>query len=301
MKDHEVEAVPQIEAILAKKAEGRPVTPEEYQVLSQFVDRIERGLIRQRQAELRAKEEKTRTARSLVPEAAFTMPLDSLQIADRIRNLLAEAGYTNVGDLIFQLSTDSDAILGLSGIGPRAMQEIEKAIAEIAWPAPAEEVQAEEVTEAVAAEPEVAEEPVVAEAAEAVVVEPQEEAPVEAEAVVEVVEAAETAPAEGAQPVEAAQAEAEAQPVEQAPEAVESQREEEEMPSSLDEIFALKPEILDIPSDDEEEEEDERGKPKKKKKKKKFVEMEYDPEKDAVIVKKKRKRGGAVWDDNWDV
>src|SRR5512135_2850600 len=46
-----------IQGMLAKKAEGRPVTPEEYQVLSQFVDRIERGLIRQRQAEIKSKEE----------------------------------------------------------------------------------------------------------------------------------------------------------------------------------------------------------------------------------------------------
>src|SRR5512139_3654942 len=37
-----VEMVPQIEEILAKKAENRPVTPEEYTALAQFVDRVER-------------------------------------------------------------------------------------------------------------------------------------------------------------------------------------------------------------------------------------------------------------------
>ena len=40
-----VESIPQIEEVLAKKAEGRPVTPEEYTALGQFVDRVERRTI----------------------------------------------------------------------------------------------------------------------------------------------------------------------------------------------------------------------------------------------------------------
>jgi N utilization substance protein A len=43
MAQREAETVPLIEAILAKKAETRPVTPEEYQVLTAFNDRIQRG------------------------------------------------------------------------------------------------------------------------------------------------------------------------------------------------------------------------------------------------------------------
>ena len=51
MAEIESENIPRVEVILAKKAEGRPVTPEEYQVLGQFVDRVERFMIRQRQEE----------------------------------------------------------------------------------------------------------------------------------------------------------------------------------------------------------------------------------------------------------
>jgi hypothetical protein len=29
--------------------------------------------------------------------------------------------------------------------------------------------------------------------------------------------------------------------------------------------------------------------------------MEYDPEKDVMIVKRKRKRGGAEWDEEWNL
>ena len=61
--------------ILAKKAEGRPVMPEEYQVLSQFVDRVERGLVRQREKEKQAEEERQRVAQAVVPDAAYDIPL----------------------------------------------------------------------------------------------------------------------------------------------------------------------------------------------------------------------------------
>jgi N utilization substance protein A len=88
--------------------------------------------------------------------------------------------------------------------------------------------------------------------------------------------------------------------VELAP-AVEGEIKLEEEPSSLDELFALRPEVLEYVSGDDFEEDDESDGKKKKKKKKKFVEMEYDPDKDVMVVKKKRKRGGLDWDDNWNL
>ena len=32
---------------------------------------------------------------------------------------------------------------------------------------------------------------------------------------------------------------------------------------------------------------------------KKFIELEYDPDKDVMLVTKKRKRGVGDWEDNW--
>lgn len=55
--EREESALPQIEEIMAKKAQGRPVTPEEYQVLNQFVDRVERSVL-----EVRLKERKKAAA-----------------------------------------------------------------------------------------------------------------------------------------------------------------------------------------------------------------------------------------------
>ncbi len=75
----------------------------------------------------------------------------------------------------------------------------------------------------------------------------------------------------------------------------------EDEEKSLDFLFKLRPEAFtEVVSSDEED--DELG-PKKgakaKKKKRKFTEMEYDPDRDVMVVKKKKKHGTGDWE-NWD-
>ena len=73
---------------------------------------------------------------------------------------------------------------------------------------------------------------------------------------------------------------------------------EEEAQPTLDEIFALKPEVLDAVEgscEEEEEGDDKKGK-KKGKKKKTNVQIEYDPDRDLTIVRKKHKHG-AEWEE----
>ncbi|MBI2757817.1 MAG: transcription termination/antitermination protein NusA [Chloroflexi bacterium] len=129
------EAMPHIEEILAKKAENRPVTPEEYTALGQFVDRVERRTTQIKEEAARADEERVTAARANVPSAAFTMPLEGLGLKEHIFNILVEAGFETIGDLIMSLKTDPNKVLGLSGVGPKAMQNIEEQIAAITFPA----------------------------------------------------------------------------------------------------------------------------------------------------------------------
>ena len=56
-------SIPAVEEVLAKKAENRPITPEEFTMLSQFVDRVERRTIQIKEDAARAEEEKTASAR----------------------------------------------------------------------------------------------------------------------------------------------------------------------------------------------------------------------------------------------
>jgi N utilization substance protein A len=307
----EAESMDLIIAILAKKAEGRPVQPEEYQQLSQFVDRVERGLLRQQQKEKQAEEERRRVIQAQIPDAAFTIPLEELGISPRFTTVIGGAGYTTVGDLMLQMRMDSDAILGLSGIGPKAMESIDEAISGQTF----EELvaAAEEAVEAV--EDEVAAEVVAVEAAAEdageIVSEGEPEAVVEPpEALLEAAEIAgelEAGTAAAVTVEEQGEEEPESELVAETVAAGGQEGEEvevdaEEMPASLDELFALRPEVLEYvePDDDDEDEEDTGRRKKKKKKKKKFVEMEYDPEKDVVVVKRKRKRGGLEdWDEEW--
>jgi N utilization substance protein A len=72
--------------------------------------------------------------------------------------------------------------------------------------------------------------------------------------------------------------------------------------ASFEEIFTLRPEVIEDESIQEEElANGERLEPlqkdkKKKKKKRKFHEIEYDPELDLTVVHKKHKRGQSDWD-----
>lgn len=322
--EQEVNTKDQVVAILAKKAEGRPVQPEEYQLLSQFVDRVEKGLSRQRQKEKQVEEERQKVIQAQIPDEAYKIPLEELGISPRITSVLGGAGYTTVGDLMLQMKLDSDAILALSGIGPKTMEDIESALAGLSFPAPEEALPAPEAEGLVPEGVELAEAiPMEAEAElegelEAGLLEPEAEAEPTAEPAVVALEGVVT---EEAPAVEAPEVETVIEAGEEIEVPIEEPAEEmelvleaqvtgqeleslEEEPTTLDEIFALRPEALEFvePIEDEEEEEDDSQRKKKKKKKKKFVEVEYDPEQDVVIYKKKRKRGGmGEWDDNWEL
>ncbi|NJC97745.1 MAG: transcription termination/antitermination protein NusA [Anaerolineae bacterium] len=79
-----VESLPAVEEILAKKADDRPVTPEEYTVLGQFVDRVERRVVQRQEAAAIIEDEKTASARAEIPAAAFEMPLDQAGIKEHV-------------------------------------------------------------------------------------------------------------------------------------------------------------------------------------------------------------------------
>jgi N utilization substance protein A len=268
-----VETIPMVEEILAKKAENRPVTPEEYTTLSQFVDRVERRTIQMKEDATRAVEEKTASALSEVPTAAFGMSLEQLGLKEHVFNILVEAGIDTIGGLMMSMKMDANRVLGLPGIGPKAMQNIEEQLAAMKFPEPEPVAPAEPEVEAVAvAEPQPEPTPVVAEAAP-IVAEPAR---------------VEEAPA-GEKPAPAKK--------EPKVKAVEPEEDDEHKDGvSLDELFSMKPEIFQTAA----REEDESGDKKKgKKTKKKSVELEFDEERGEVVGRKKHKRGDDDLGEEW--
>jgi len=296
----EKDVIPQIQQILNKKAEGRPVTPEEYQLMSQFVDRVERGILRQREGVLRAEEEKQIIAAANIPDEAFEIPLEDIGLPLRYTTLLNGAGFLSVGDLMLQLKLDPNKILALEGIGAKAMAAIEQALANFSLPK-TETTEQEMVEE----EPATLEERVEDQ-------EPAEQIPEVVEFAQEVSQAEIGEEEESTQPA-LVQPDGEAETAEPVVTEIPLDEEkeigqEEETPQeteepTLEEIFKWSPDQIEIDytlvtEDDEEESESDK---KKKKKKKKYVEYEYDPDQAATVAKKKRKRGGADWDDEWNL
>lgn len=265
-----------VEDMLARKADGKALSPEEYDQMSRFVDRVERRLT-SRPAETKVDVDALEIARGQVPNSSFEISILDSGLPEHVAYILQEAGFSTVGEMAVQMKLDADVIFALNGVGPRAQQEIKALMDNL-------DAHAADEQEKRAA----------AEASAAVV----EDVPAVEE--VEEPAAAETAAVEEA-PAEPAEVASES-PAATAEEVAEPASEEEE--PAFDKLFELRPEIVDgAPFEEEEEESDDSsaaGKDKKKsKKKKKHTTVEYDPEKDQVIVKKKHKRGGDEWD--WEL
>ena len=308
-----------VEAILAKKDQGRLVTPEEYGQLGKLIDRVEHSFFTQREESLREETQLRETALATTPEEAFDLPLEVLDFAPRLHNILIEARYNTVGDLMLQMKMDSDKILGLTGVGPKSIDSIETAFDELVIEIPE---QKEEIVEPAAADEAVAEVTEPAEVAEPardiedgdetqpvsegeiapVTLEPIESIAAEAVEVVEAVAEPATEAETVAIVAEGVQAEGEPAESPVTEPAIAEGSEMEEESSSLEEIFTFKPEEFGVisPTDEDEEIETLEEAREKKKKKKKYIEMEYDPDQDVVIVKRKRKGDTGEWDEEWN-
>lgn len=253
-----------IEESLAKKAEGKPLTPEEFDFMAKFVDRVERKAIAKTEEQKKQEEELLEEIKKGIPASAFTTNILDSSLPEHVAYILQEAGFFTVGDLAVQYKSDPDQILRLQGIGNRAMETITNLMTALDEQFAAEQAAAStpaaEVPEAVSA----VEMPVVEEVSTA--------AP---EMVTEVVE-----------PVEA-----------EVSEELEPEAEPEKEPS-LEELFTLRPEVLDASAILDEDDMDDTGKTKKKGKKNKHVVVTYDPDRDMTVVRKKHKRGGDDW--GWD-
>ncbi len=148
--------IPAIEEILSKKSAGRPLTPEEFLSLIQFVDRVERRTVEQKKAEAVAEKELVDAARAGIPDAAFEADISTLGLPDHVYTILTEAEHRTVGNLMMAMKLNRDKVYSLSGIGPKAMQSIEAALANISFPEPEKPMETPAI-EAVAPTEEIAE------------------------------------------------------------------------------------------------------------------------------------------------
>ncbi len=303
--EQEKDNIPQIEAYMRKKSEGRPITPEDFQDMQAFTERVELGRITSERDEQKEVSERTAQAKEGIPQGAYELPLDTLGLPTRVQNLIVEnLNVGTVGELAFRMNYNAEEINGIAGIGPKAMEQIESSIdlmisslpepEEIVEEEPVvEEITAEEVTEVAAEEPKAVEPTVDEKPAEEAIAEPVVEAVPE-----ESVLAEDTPKPEVVEEIIEPVAEPAAEDIPET-EPVEAEK-AEEIPDSMEEISQLKPEMLDVPEPTTEDELlEELDDEDKSKKRKKYVEIEYDPDRDVTIYRKKHKKDSKGWDD-WD-
>ncbi len=245
MADRESEVMEKIDVMLEKKAEGRPLPPEDYDTMAKFIDRIEKRVEKKRREEDLEEKRRYEEALATVPELTFEINILDVDLKEHILFILQEGGIDTLGDLVLQMRLDSDKILAMNGIGPKSFEEIV------------------ELTDALRVIPgEMVEEEAVVQPAEEV-----SETPAEIEQEVEVVEAPQVEPETEAEPE--AEVVTEEAPVEVKEEPKEEEKEEEE---EFDKLFSYdarkygyyKPEKV---KPDVEEDETEKASKKKKRKK----------------------------------
>ena len=255
------ESLPHIEAILAKKEEGRPVTPEEYTALTSFVERVQREVEARRGARRLAYLEKLAAVRGDIPPTAYDTPLDQANLPERVLGALTEAKYDSCGKVLEQLGMNEDKLLALEGFGPKVVEELRDVLRSHPYPQPAPEPEAP--------------------------VDVAAEAPVELAAAAEAEVGAEVA-AEAA-PVEAVAVEGEAVPVEGADTL------EKAFQAIAEQISAVTAE--GTLEEDEDAEGSAADKKKKGKKKKGARTVVFDEATGGLVVQKRRKPGrGGGWD-----
>ena len=256
MAVREADAMEKIAGLLEKKAEGRPLPPEDYDYMASFIDRVEKRVEKKRREEDLEEKRRYEEALATVPELTFEIDILDVDLKEHILYILQEAGIETLGDLVLQMRLDTDKILALNGIGPKSFEEI-SALTDALRVIPEEEPALEEPVEE-----EVLEEEVIKEAEEEAPVSQVEETPEETE--------------EPEQPEEIEEPEAE-EVVEEAPEpakvvAKEKEEEEEEV-DDFDKLFSYdaskygyyEPEPTQFNDDDD----DFQGRSTKKKKRKK--------------------------------
>jgi N utilization substance protein A len=268
----EEEIIPQIETIIGKKEEGRPIPPEEYHLMGSFVDRVEQGVIQRRQIIKKEHESRLQAAQDAIHKDLYELPIFALGLSEEVTNTLQEEEYENIGDLMVQYFFDPSKLSQIEGIDEKVLEDVHSAFEVLTSSLPEPEPEIEVETEAVEEE--------ISESVESL--EP-EAAKLDEIDILETVEAQEIQEPEDTI-VEVLKEEIEPL-VEEGEEEV-----EDELPTPLEEIFTLSTAKSEI--SDEEDDDDPLS---KKKKRKKFIDVEYDPDQDVTIFRKKRKKESGDW------
>jgi N utilization substance protein A len=96
----------EVTRIMDKKAANRPIQPEEYRALTDFVSMAERRLLTERETGRAGRRAAMDAVRAVVPESAFQMQIEELELDDDINRALSR--MENVGELMIRMLADEE-------------------------------------------------------------------------------------------------------------------------------------------------------------------------------------------------
>jgi N utilization substance protein A len=120
--------IEQVQTALGRKAEGKPLPPEDYSVMNQFVTSVEKILAEQREGRRKAQTRRLAEIRKNLPPSAYTRTLDTIGLAEGLDRALAAAGLEGAGQTYERIILDPDSILSLPEMGVRNFEALKESL-----------------------------------------------------------------------------------------------------------------------------------------------------------------------------
>jgi N utilization substance protein A len=160
--------IAQVQDALARKAEGKPLPPEDYTTMNQFVTSVEKILAEQREGRRKAQSRRLAEIRKNLPQSAYKRTIESLALPEGLGRALVAAGLESVGQTYERVMLDPDSILTLPEAGARNFDKLKETLENVILDLRADEkAQAEQAAAEEAAQAAAGEAPEAAPAAEA--------------------------------------------------------------------------------------------------------------------------------------
>ncbi len=99
------EMVAEVMRILAKRETGRPVMPEEFQIITQYARLVEKALLDERRKVNKAYQKELQVVRDTLPAPAFDLPVSSLNLPVPFIRVLSSR-FDSVGAIMTYLEAD---------------------------------------------------------------------------------------------------------------------------------------------------------------------------------------------------
>ncbi len=132
LRDQQPEVIEEVRRIMDKLAAKRAVMPEEFKALERFADSVQRRYMQAREAARAKRIAEFNAVRATLPQGAFTMAVESLNVPESIADALQPLG--NVGEIMVRFLIDENRIRNLLNNNNAAVKQLQDALDELVIP-----------------------------------------------------------------------------------------------------------------------------------------------------------------------